>query len=157
MDVPVRTKGNVGRITLHGGCFGYRLAPLIGDGRVLIQAREKTAQIEIGHAAALSNNIAVIARVSITIGNNFLCGDGVRIMDSDFHELSPELRRTGAGKSERVVIGDNVWLGAGVIVLKGVSIGVNSIIAPGSVVTSPIPENVIAGGVPARVIKTLVC
>lgn len=155
MDVPVRTKGSTGRITLRGGGFGYRLAPVSGDGRILIQAREKTARIEIGPAAALSNNIVVIARVSITIGNNFLCGDGVRIMDSDFHELSPELRHTGAGKSERVVIGDNVWLGSGVLVLKGVSIGDHSVIAAGSVVTRSIPSRVIAAGNPAKIIRSI--
>ena len=55
-----------------------------------------------------------------------------------------------------VIIGNNVWLGSNVKVLKGVSIGDNSIISAGSVVTKSVPENVIAGGIPAKVIKDII-
>lgn len=155
MDVPVRVIGSRGIIELKGGVFGYRLAPSFGDGRILLQAREPSAKISIGKNAAFSNNVSIIARVSIVIGENFLCGDGVRIMDSDFHEVCPEERRSSFGKAMPVLIKDNVWIGSGVYILKGVSIGNHSVIAPGSIVTHDIPDRVVAGGVPAKVIKKI--
>lgn len=135
--------------------MGYRLAMMKGDGRILLQAREPNAEIEIGDRAEFSNNVVVVSRTSIKIGDDFLCGDGVRIMDSDFHEIDPESRHHGPGKTSPVVIGNNVWLGSGVMVLKGVTIGDHSVIAPGSVVSKSIPSRVVAGGVPARVIKEI--
>lgn len=77
------------------------------------------------------------------------------IMDSDFHDLDPATRHSGTGGALPVQIGNNVWLGSRVIVQKGVSIGDNSVIAAGAVVTRPVPANVVAGGNPARVIREL--
>jgi maltose O-acetyltransferase len=79
------------------------------------------------------------------------------IMDSDFHQVwPPELRNVYDDTQDAdVIIGDNVWLGARVIVLKGVHVGENSVIAAGSIVTRSIPANAVAAGNPARVVKTL--
>ena len=82
----------------------------------------------------------------------------VTIVDSDFHvHWPPEKRRTvRTGADDRAVkIGEYVWIGANSLVLKGVSIGDNSIVGAGSVVANDIPANVIAAGNPARVIKNL--
>lgn len=155
MDVPVRTIGNKGHICLRGGMYGFRDAPMIGDGRILLQARERDARIEIGCKAAFSNNIAIIARCSIKIGDDFLCGHGVEIMDADFHDVDPVSRHKSVGRCAAVEIGNNVWLGARVVVLKGVRIGDHSVIAPGSVVTKDVPSRVIAGGIPAKVIRSI--
>ena len=72
------------------------------------------------------------------------------ITDSDWHTDDP---RTGPDKA--VIIEDNVWLGYGVKILKGVHIGKNSVIGAGSIVTKNIPANVIAAGNPCKVIKQL--
>ena len=78
------------------------------------------------------------------------CGANTLITDTDWHEDDP---RVGCNKP--VVIGDNVWLGYAVKVLKGVRIGENSIIGACSVVTKDIPANVIAAGNPCKVLKSL--
>jgi maltose O-acetyltransferase len=90
------------------------------------------------------------------IGKDCLIGDGVTIFDSDFHELSPEKRHMSGGEVEKVIIRDNVWLGSRVIVLKGVTVGEGSVVAPMSVVTKDIPANCVAAGTPAKVIRQLV-
>jgi maltose O-acetyltransferase len=156
IKVPLDCSGNKGRISIGDKTsFGDKFAPMSGDGRIILQARERTAFITIGGNASFSNNVTMIARQSISIGDDFLCGDGVRIMDSDFHEIAPELRRIGKGKTSPIVIGNNVWLGAGVMVLKGVNIADHSIVAPGSVVTKDVPSRVIVGGIPARFIRRI--
>lgn len=79
-------------------------------------------------------------------------------MDNDVHQIDYAERRTSKGiiQSSPVVIEDDVWLGANVIVLKGVTIGARSIIGAGSVVTKSIPADCIAAGNPARIIKHLI-
>lgn len=77
-------------------------------------------------------------------------GANVTIMDSDQHTDDPR-----AGKDKPVRIEDNVWIGGGVTILKGVTIGRNSLIGAGSVVVKSIPENVIAAGNPCKVIRPL--
>ncbi len=77
-------------------------------------------------------------------------------MDSDFHlPWPPEMRNTYPGTEHDfdVTIGENVWIGAKCLILKGVTIGNNAVIAAGSVVTRSVPENTLVGGNPARVIK----
>jgi maltose O-acetyltransferase len=75
-------------------------------------------------------------------------------MDNDFHCLEPE-RRLERPKSRPIVIGDNVWIGARVIVLGGVTIGDDSCIGAGSLVIDDVPPRTLAAGVPARVIRDL--
>ncbi len=86
----------------------------------------------------------------IIIGNNVRCGANTLIMDGDAHFDDP---RTSVPKP--IIIKDNVFLGANVIVKKGVTIGENSVIGMNSVVTHDIPANSIAVGIPCKVIKTI--
>jgi maltose O-acetyltransferase len=79
----------------------------------------------------------------------------VAIVDADFHEINPATRDNSAGEVRPVTIGNNVWIGSRVMVLKGASIGDNSVIAAMSVVTSAIPANCVAAGIPAKVIRHL--
>lgn len=111
------------------------------------------ASIEIGERCGLSGNVIVAAN-SIRIGDDCLLGANAVIMDTDWHNSDPSKRNT-AGPTSPVIIGRNVWIGMNAIVLKGVVIGDNSVIAAGSVVTKSIPANAVAGGVPARVIRQL--
>lgn len=71
------------------------------------------------------------------------------------HELDTERRRAGWEKADPVTIGDNVWLGGGVIVCPGVTIRADTVVGAGSVVTKDLPSGVLAVGSPARVIRTL--
>lgn len=90
----------------------------------------------------------------IVIGNNVLFGPRVGLYAGN-HAIHPEDRVAGGCYSKPITIGDNVWVGAGVHIMGGVTIGRNSIIGAGSVVTKDIPENVIAAGVPCRMIREI--
>jgi acetyltransferase-like isoleucine patch superfamily enzyme len=87
----------------------------------------------------------------IEIGNGVNISDNVEIQDSDNHIINRQKDKMSAP----IIIEDNVWIGKNVIILKGVTIGKGSIIGAGSVVTRNIPEESIAVGNPARVIKSV--
>lgn len=135
--------------------FGFRLAGRLGSGEILLQARTPEAEIVIGRDNWLNNNTSLCAVQSIRIGDLCRIGDFVAIMDADFHEINPATRDRSAGVIKPVRIGNNVWIGSRVMVLKGASIGDNSVIAAMSVVTSAIPANCVAAGVPAKVIRKI--
>lgn len=84
-----------------------------------------------------------------------LIGTEFAVHDSDFLELYPERRMDGSHATSSVSIGANVFIGSRVTVLKGVTIGDNSVIANGSVVDKDVPTNVVVGGIPAKVIKKI--
>jgi len=154
-QAPVRFRGR-GTISIRDDVkFGYGDAPRFGDGHLLFQARDYRATIAVGERTAFSNNVSLLARKSIRIGDDCLIGECVQIVDSDFHGIAPEVRHSSSGESAVVTIGNNVWLGSRVIVMKGSHIGDNSIIGAGSVVIGSIPPGVIACGSPARVIRKL--
>ena len=90
----------------------------------------------------------------VYLGNNVLLAPKVQIYTA-YHPINPELRLSGKELAAPVTIGDNVWLGGGVIICPGVQIGSNVTIGAGSVVTKDIPDNVVAVGNPCRVIKTV--
>lgn len=154
-DAPVRVDGG-GSVVLEDNVhLGYYEAPRIGSGEILLQARSPAASISVGAGTTTSNNVSIIAMDSVGIGRDCRIGDMTLIIDCDFHEVDPDSRDKSAGACAPVTIGDNVWLGSRVIVLKGVTIGNNSVIAAGSIVTKPLPANSLAAGVPARVIRDL--
>jgi maltose O-acetyltransferase len=135
--------------------FGFPLAFRFGSGEIMLQPRTPEAEIIIGHDTIFNNNTVVCAVKSIRIGNGCLIGDCVAISDTDFHEINPATRDRSVGIIKPVSIGNNVWIGSRVMILKGASIGDNSVIAAMSVVTSAIPPNCIAAGVPAKVIRQI--
>jgi len=115
------------------------------------------ATLQIGNRTGISGGSICAAR-EVVIGADCLIGADVVIADTDFHPVDPGRRRDSAAAyraARPVVIGDNVFLGTRVTVLKGVEIGANTVIGAGSVVTASLPENVIAGGNPCRVIRDL--
>lgn len=125
------------------------------------------AIIKIGNDTGISS-ACLWAKKKIIIGNNVKIGGDCLIMDTDAHSLDYQIRnghikdRQGktmdsmSAKSNPIIIGDDVLIGARSIILKGVNIGPRSIIAAGSVVTKSIPGDCIAGGNPCKVIRSII-
>ena len=94
-----------------------------------------------------------MAAESIVIGNACMIAHGVYISDADWHGIYD--RAEPVGNTKPVVLEDNVWIGDSAIICKGVTIGENSIIGAGAVVTKNVPPNSIFAGNPAKLVKTL--
>lgn len=90
----------------------------------------------------------------ITIGNNVFLAPGVHIYTAT-HPLNPEERNSGAEFGKSVKIGESVWLGGRAVICPGVTIGNNVVVAAGAVVTKDVPDNVVVGGNPAKIIKSI--
>lgn len=116
--------------------------------------------LTIGDNVGISST-AIICNHSISIGNNVIIGGNTVIYDTDFHSLDPLIRATNIyddlknAKKKPVIIKDNVFIGAHTTILKGVTIGNNSVVGACSVVSKDIPENEIWAGNPAQFIKSL--
>jgi acetyltransferase-like isoleucine patch superfamily enzyme len=109
--------------------------------------------LRIGDAAMISPGVRITASDEITIGDGCMMAHGAYITDCDWHGIYDRVNRDPDPKP--VHIGHNVWIGDHATVLKGVTIGDNSIVAAGCVVTKDIPANVIVAGNPARIVKEL--
>ncbi|MBL0710395.1 MAG: acyltransferase [Colwellia sp.] len=113
------------------------------------------AYLFIGDDCGLSGTV-ISAEKSIIIGERVFCGANVTICDSDRHPIDSILRaKGGKGDVAPVCIENDVWIGMNSVVLKGVSIGKGTVIGANSVVNKDIPANVIAAGVPAKVIRNI--
>ena len=116
------------------------------------------ATIKIGDNVGISQT-ALIAIADIIISDNVKIGGGTKLYTSDFHSLDWKVRKTIADREQRksapIIIGQDVFIGAGCIILKGITIGERSIIGAGSVVTKSIPADEVWAGNPARFIKKL--
>lgn len=110
------------------------------------------ATLTIGDDTFVNNGTTLSASCAITIGNRVNIAPHCTLIDNDFHAVD---QRDAAPKMAPITLEDDVWLGTRVTVLKGVTIGRGSVIASGAVVTKDIPPGVIAGGVPAKVIRKL--
>jgi acetyltransferase-like isoleucine patch superfamily enzyme len=119
-----------------------------------LQPRYKDSLIKLGNNIATNNNIFICAANYIEIGSDTLIGQFVTIMDHEAHGLHP-LHRRDIGVIGKVIIGENVWIGNNVIILKDSKIGENSVVAAGAVVSGTFPANVVLGGIPAKIIKKI--
>lgn len=136
--------------------FGWPTSMSFYTGYCHVEASTRDSVIEIGDGAQINNNAFLKSEgPGIRIGRGALIGSEVTIYDSDFHELHPERRRSGHPRMAPVDLGENVFVGDRVLILKGVRIGADSVIGAGSVVTSSIPAGVIAAGNPARVLRPI--
>ena len=100
--------------------------------------------------------MCIACRTGVSIGARSIIGSDVAIWDTDVHVASAAERRKGGDTEARtrpVVIGSDVWVGARVIILKGVNIGDGALIGAGSVVTKDVPAGAFAAGNPARIIS----
>jgi len=121
---------------------------------ILLQPRETDAVIRIGAGTPIVNGSEIIARTAVYIGENCRIGARTSIVDSDFHEINPKMRHL-PGKTEPVIVGDNVWIGNEVTILKGATIGDNAVIGVCCVVTKDVPRGTIVAGNPMQIIRSV--
>ncbi|MFB7708789.1 sugar O-acetyltransferase [Streptomyces sp. NPDC058287] len=112
------------------------------------------SNITIGARTFVNYHLTALDVARITIGEDCQIGPNVQLL-TPTHPVEPQPRRDKLEAALPITIGDNVWLGGGVIVCPGVSIGDNSVIGAGAVVTKDVPANVVAVGNPARPVRTL--
>lgn len=129
-------------------------ARLVSTVATLELAAGRGGLLEIGEGVYINYGCSIAATKHVKIGANCSIGTHVIILDNNFHRLEPE-QRNEMPESAPVILEDNVWLGARVIVLPGVTIGAGSAIGAGSVVTQDIPPRCLAAGIPAGIIKGL--
>lgn len=108
----------------------------------------------IGDCFYANFNLIIVDDTDVSIGNNVMIAPNVTITATG-HPVHPDLRRGGTQYSFPVTVEDDVWIGTGVIILPGITIGKNSVIGAGSVVTRDIPPNVVAVGNPCRVLRAI--
>lgn len=108
----------------------------------------------LGNNVYANFNLTLVDDTDIYIGDSVMLGPNV-VLATAGHPVDPELRRLVYQFNQPIHIGNNVWLGAGVIVLPGVTIGDNSVVGAGSVVTKDIPANVVAVGKPCRILREI--
>lgn len=111
-------------------------------------------QIFIGDNVFINFNCTILDATSVKIGNDVLIGPNVQLYSAT-HPTDWQVRATGLENSKPITIGNNSWIGGGVIICPGVSIGDRSVIGAGSVVTHDIPSDVVAVGNPCKVVKQL--
>lgn len=112
------------------------------------------AHLHLGSNVYINFNMMLVDDGHIYVGDKVMFGPNVTIATAN-HPVNPELRSRGLQYNKDVRIGNNVWIGAGVVIVPGVQIGDNSVIGAGSIVTKNIPENVIAVGNPCRVLREI--
>lgn len=152
---PVLFSGK-GTIVLGKCTLGYFPSPQFFSGYIHIEAREAGARVEIEDSVHVNNSACLIAeRTSITLEESTLLGPEVCILDSDFHELSPGSRLGGRHQAKSVRVSRNVFLGMRVTLLKGVTVGENSVVGAGTTISRSIPANTIASGMPSYVERNL--
>ncbi len=158
---PIVTLKPRSRISIGKGvilCSDSRFTALGVSKPVIIRTLRPNASIIIGPNSGLSG-VVICAAESVQIGANCLLGANVQIFDTDFHKIEPENRRYDSSPEKircaPVIIEDNVFVGTGSIIMKGVRIGRDAVIGAGAIVTKDIPAGAIAAGNPAKVIGKL--
>lgn len=110
--------------------------------------------IHVGEQFLANYNVTILDIMPVHIGDYVMIGPNTLITTVN-HPLSPKGRRAHLGIGKPVTIGNDVWIGGNVTILPGVTIGSNVVIAAGAVVTKDIPDNCVAGGIPAKKIKDI--
>ncbi|WP_348813630.1 acyltransferase [Flavobacterium maritimum] len=152
---PLLLKGK-GKITFGNNVqIGVVSSPNYYSHYTYLEARNENSEISIGNNVAINNAFSIVCFSKVSIGSHVLIGSNCSIIDNDGHDLAMDKRNDDNPKSISVRIEDNVFIGSNVSILKGVSIGQNSVIGNGAIVSKNIPDNVVAAGNPARVIRNL--
>lgn len=162
----IKIVGNRNKITATHALISNCLITITGSNNELIVSedvllrqaniiiRGNNCKITIGRSSSFGGIRVVNVGESndILIGEQCLFSDNIEIWASDTHSIYDE-KGNWINREKPVIIGNNVWVGSKVTILKGVTIGNNSIIGMGSVVVNDVPEKVISGGYPNRIIK----
>src|SRR5210317_577252 len=135
--------------------IGVRCSPHYYNSYAYIDSRSIDSKIRFGNNISINNSFSIVSEKEITIGNNVLIGFNCCIIDSNFHNLDTIKRKETDPNPEDVIIGDNVFIGNDVTILKGVTLGENTVVAARAVVTKSFPKNVVIGGNPAKIIGQL--
>ena len=110
--------------------------------------------IKLGKNVLINYDCILLDTGEISIGDNTLIGPGTKIVTA-VHSLEAEKRKDWSVSCVSVKIGESVWIGAGAVILPGVTIGARSVIGAGSVVTKDVPSDTLAVGNPARILRKL--
>ncbi|WP_035800668.1 sugar O-acetyltransferase [Butyrivibrio sp. NC3005] len=114
--------------------------------------------VEIGNNVAINSYCSILDGGKVKLGDNIWIGTNCEIVSSG-HSVDPEKRKNGVGYANPIVIEDNVYIGSRVTIVcgqnHGITIGKNSVIGSGSVITKDVPENVLVVGNPARIVRKL--
>ena len=110
--------------------------------------------VHFGSGIYANFNLTIVDDGHVYVGDKVMFGPNVTVATAN-HPIEPSLRAAGLQYNKDVYIGENAWIGAGVIIVPGVRIGKNSVIGGGSVVTKDIPDNAVAVGNPCRVIREI--
>lgn len=160
IGIPEVTCKEGSKITIgSGGLFISRsFSTALGINHpIILRTLTSNSEIIIGNNVGISGGV-ICSSKKITIGDECMLGADVLIADTDFHSINPGHRKNiehSHNTAREICLQNNVFIGTRTIILKGVTIGENSVIGAGSVVTSSIPSNVIAAGNPCRVIRKI--
>lgn len=127
---------------------------LISTAATLELVTDEGGLLEIGERSLVNFGTSIAATKLIRIGAHSHIGPHCMLLDNDYHHLEPE-RRLERPESRPIILEENVWLSARVIVISGVTIGRGSAVGAGSVVTTDVPPRTFVAGVPAKVVKKL--
>lgn len=146
--------GNV-RIRCHGCDHKLSIGRDVIYKRGNIKFEDNGCSLTIGAGTTIEEASFFIAEpyMAITIGNDCMLSEGIVMYTTDGHTIIDMNTGIRTNNASSITIGNHVWIGSGVKILKGVTIGDDAIIASGSIVTSDVPNNTIYAGVPARLVK----
>lgn len=110
--------------------------------------------ISVGYNVFMNYNCCILDVMPVTIGDRVMLAPNVQIYTAT-HPLNAKERNSGKEFAKPITIGNDVWIGGGAIICPGVTIGNGAVIGAGAIVTKDVPDNVMVGGNPAKVIKTI--
>jgi acetyltransferase-like isoleucine patch superfamily enzyme len=149
----VRLRGRPA-VTNHGRLVIGRRVQLVSTIATLELVSDLDGVLEIGEATLVNFGCSLVATELVQIGADCHIGPYTMMLDNDFHRVEPD-RRLERPPSRPIIVEDNVWIGARSILMPGVTVGRDSCIGAGSVVTTSVEPRTLAAGVPARAIREL--
>jgi maltose O-acetyltransferase len=149
----VRLRGRPA-VTNHGRMVIGDRVQLVSTIATLELVADEGGLLEICERTLVNFGCSLVATEHVHIGARCHIGPYTMMLDNDFHRVEPE-RRLERPPSKPIIVEDNVWIGARVIIMAGVTVGADSCIGAGAVVTSDVPKRTLVAGVPAKVIREL--